>query len=75
MGLLRLQAYISGNDTTMTKHTGMTLRIGAAYDELHVNIGGREATYDRSGMTGFQKKALLKDVKHVRAQYGNLAVA
>lgn len=58
----------------MTKHIGLTLRIGAAYDELVVNNGGDIARFDRSGMKGLQKKRLLRDVQNTR-RFNAVAVA
>ncbi len=57
----------------MSKHIGMTLRIGAAHDDLIVEAGGRTNVFDRAGMTGHQKKALLRDVQ--RTRHHNAAAA
>lgn len=43
-------AALQGN-MTMAKHTGITIRIGAAYDRVEVlNKAGQGAVYDRSKM-------------------------
>lgn len=60
--------------TTMSKHIGLTLRIGAAHDELLVTHDGGISRFDRSGMVGLQKKKLSKDVQSIR-RHNALAVA
>lgn len=34
----------------MAKHNGMTIRIGAAYDQVEVQSNGQRAVFDRSKM-------------------------
>jgi len=50
----------------MSKHIGLTLRIGAAHDELIVTHDGNVSRFDRSGMVGLQKKKLAGDVNRIR---------
>lgn len=57
----------------MTKHIGLTLRIGAAYDEVRVNQSGAVSVFDRSGMVGLQKKSLARDVQRVRRHNASVA--
>ena len=58
----------------MSKHIGLTLRIGAGHDELVVSHDGTVSRFDRSGMVGLQKKKLAGDVAKIR-RHNALAVA
>jgi hypothetical protein len=62
-----------GSDT-MSKHIGLTLRIGSTRDELTVDNSGTISTFDRSKMVGLQKKHLSRDVVNVRRHNAALSV-
>ena len=50
----------------MSKHIGLTLRVGAAYDQVEVVSSYGNRVINRSGMLGHEKKSVLRDVQKIR---------